>query len=89
MTMISFTSILTSFLIVAGVAVAKPLPKTAEQPVVTYLGTQGPILCKLHVWKTVQLILNFHSEWRLDVQVNCLYLRNGTDVQWVHCHWWN
>lgn len=31
-------------LAVAGLACAKPVPKSAEQPVVTYLGTQGPIL---------------------------------------------
>jgi hypothetical protein len=43
--MISLTSIVTAFLVVAGVAIAKPTPKLAEQPVVTYLGTQGPILC--------------------------------------------
>ncbi|KAF2023311.1 hypothetical protein EK21DRAFT_81210 [Setomelanomma holmii] len=42
--MVSLKAILTFFLIVAGVAVTKPLPKTAEQPVVIYLGTQGPIL---------------------------------------------
>jgi enamine deaminase RidA (YjgF/YER057c/UK114 family) len=43
--MMSFSTILSSFLVVAGVTLAKPLPKTAVQPVVTYLGTQGPILC--------------------------------------------
>jgi hypothetical protein len=43
--MVSITSLLTGFLVVVGVAVAKPTPKLAEQPVVTYLGTQGPILC--------------------------------------------
>ncbi|KAF1911257.1 Endoribonuclease L-PSP/chorismate mutase-like protein [Ampelomyces quisqualis] len=37
-------SILTAFLVVTCVSVAKPLPKSASQPVVTYLGTQGPIL---------------------------------------------
>jgi len=42
--MVSFSSIITSFFVVAGVAVAKPVAKTAEVPVVTYLGTQGPIL---------------------------------------------
>ncbi|KAH8711945.1 Endoribonuclease L-PSP/chorismate mutase-like protein [Phaeosphaeriaceae sp. PMI808] len=42
--MVSFSSILTSLIIFSGFAVAKPLPKTANQPVVTYLGTQGPIL---------------------------------------------
>jgi hypothetical protein len=43
--MVSFSSIITSLLVVASVAVAKPVAKTAEVPVVTYLGTQGPILC--------------------------------------------
>lgn len=42
--MISFTSLLTSVLVVAGIASGKPVPKSAEVPVVTYLGTQGPIL---------------------------------------------
>ncbi|KAJ4371784.1 hypothetical protein N0V86_008338 [Didymella sp. IMI 355093] len=42
--MVSVTSLLTTVLIVAGFAGAKPVPKSAEQPVVTYLGTQGPIL---------------------------------------------
>lgn len=42
--MVSFTSMIATFLAVAG-AIAKPAPKLAEQPVVTYLGTQGPILC--------------------------------------------
>jgi reactive intermediate/imine deaminase len=42
--MVSITSLLTTILVIAGVASAKPVPKTAEQPVVTYLGTQGPIL---------------------------------------------
>jgi len=45
--MVSFTSIVTTFLAVTGAVVAKPTPKLAEQPVVTYLGTQGPILCML------------------------------------------
>ncbi|CAO2658356.1 Nn.00g060790.m01.CDS01 [Neocucurbitaria sp. VM-36] len=42
--MVSITSILTGFLAVASIASAKPTPKSAKQPVVTYLGTQGPIL---------------------------------------------
>ncbi|KAJ4992392.1 l-psp endoribonuclease family protein [Stagonosporopsis vannaccii] len=42
--MVSITSFLTTVLVVAGIASAKPVPKSAEQPVVTYLGTQGPIL---------------------------------------------
>ncbi|KNG50949.1 translation initiation inhibitor [Stemphylium lycopersici] len=42
--MVTFTSILTTFLVVAGATIATPSPKYAEQPVVTYLGTQGPIL---------------------------------------------
>ncbi|KAI4906071.1 hypothetical protein J4E90_010919 [Alternaria incomplexa] len=42
--MVSLTSIVTTFLAVTGAVVAKPTPKLAEQPVVTYLGTQGPIL---------------------------------------------
>jgi hypothetical protein len=46
--MVSFTALVTTFLAVAGVAIATPTPKLAEQPVVTYLGTQGPILCKLY-----------------------------------------
>jgi hypothetical protein len=43
--MVSITSIINSLLISTGVAFAKPVAKTATQPVVTYLGTQGPILC--------------------------------------------
>ena len=42
--MVSITSLLTTVLVVAGIASAKPVPKSAEVPVVTYLGTQGPIL---------------------------------------------
>jgi enamine deaminase RidA (YjgF/YER057c/UK114 family) len=42
--MVSVTSLLTTVLVVAGIASAKPVPKTTEQPVVTYLGTQGPLL---------------------------------------------
>ncbi|KAJ4351611.1 uncharacterized protein N0V89_006954 [Didymosphaeria variabile] len=42
--MVQLTQIFTTLLLVAGVALAKPTPKLAEQPVVTYLGTQGPIL---------------------------------------------
>ena len=42
--MVSITSFLTTVLVVTGIASAKSIPKTAEQPVVTYLGTQGPIL---------------------------------------------
>lgn len=42
--MVSFTSILTTFLAVTGAAVAKSTPKLAKQPVITHLGTQGPIL---------------------------------------------
>lgn len=45
--MVSITSLLTTVLVVTGIAIAKPTPKVAEQPVVTYLGTQGPILCTL------------------------------------------
>ncbi|PSN75215.1 hypothetical protein BS50DRAFT_596254 [Corynespora cassiicola Philippines] len=41
--MLSITSLLSTFL-VAGAALAKPTPKLAEQPVVTYLGNQGAIL---------------------------------------------
>jgi hypothetical protein len=43
--MVSFSSILATVLAVASITVAVPTPKTAVQPVVTYLGTQGPILC--------------------------------------------
>ena len=42
--MVSIRSFLVTLLVTAGLASAKPVPKTAEQPVVTYLGTQGPIL---------------------------------------------
>ncbi|KAF2649878.1 hypothetical protein K491DRAFT_697736 [Lophiostoma macrostomum CBS 122681] len=42
--MVSFTAIFTGFLLATGTAVATLAPKLAEQPVVTYLGTQGPIL---------------------------------------------
>ncbi|RYN78476.1 hypothetical protein AA0117_g4226 [Alternaria alternata] len=35
--MVSFTALVTTFLAVAGVAIATPTPKLAEQPVVTYL----------------------------------------------------
>lgn len=43
-TMVSITFFLTTLLAVAGVASAKPVAKSTKQPVVTYLGTQGPIL---------------------------------------------
>jgi hypothetical protein len=55
--MVSFTSIVTTFLAVTGAVVAKPTPKLAEQPVVTYLGTQGPILCMLPVLSVMTSIL--------------------------------
>jgi hypothetical protein len=42
--MVSITLFLTTLLAVAGVASAKPVAKSTKQPVVTYLGTQGPIL---------------------------------------------
>ncbi|KAL1598116.1 hypothetical protein SLS59_007126 [Nothophoma quercina] len=42
--MVSITSLLTTVLVVARFSSAKPVPKSIEQPVVTYLGTQGPIL---------------------------------------------
>lgn len=42
--MVSITSFLATVFVVAGIVSGKPVPKTAEQPVVTYLGTQGPIL---------------------------------------------
>ncbi|KAF2729708.1 hypothetical protein EJ04DRAFT_501845 [Polyplosphaeria fusca] len=42
--MVQFTSIFATLLAVASVAVAVPTTKLAEQPVVTYLGTQGPVL---------------------------------------------
>ncbi|KAF2451776.1 hypothetical protein P171DRAFT_376191, partial [Karstenula rhodostoma CBS 690.94] len=42
--MVRFVSVFTTLLVAAGVTLAKPTPKLAEQPVVTYLGTQGPIL---------------------------------------------
>jgi hypothetical protein len=42
--MVSITSFLTTLLAVAGVVSAKPVAKSTKQPVVTYLGTQGPIL---------------------------------------------
>lgn len=42
--MVSITSFLTTLLVVVGAASAKPVLKSAQQPVVTYLGTQGPIL---------------------------------------------
>lgn len=42
--MVSITFVVTTVLAVAGLACAKPVLKSAEQPVVTYLGTQGPIL---------------------------------------------
>ena len=42
--MVSIRSFLVILLVSTGIASANPVPKTAEQPVVTYLGTQGPIL---------------------------------------------
>jgi hypothetical protein len=45
--MVSFTSIFTTLLVVVSAVGAKPVAKSTEQPVVTYLGTQGPILCML------------------------------------------
>jgi hypothetical protein len=57
--MVSSTSFVTAFLAFAAVAIAKPTPKLAEQPVVTYLGTQGPILCMLPVLSYVINVLTF------------------------------
>ncbi|KAF2847460.1 hypothetical protein T440DRAFT_520829 [Plenodomus tracheiphilus IPT5] len=42
--MVQFKSLFAGVLLIAGIVRAKPTPKLAEQPVVTYLGTQGPIL---------------------------------------------
>ncbi|KAF2745238.1 hypothetical protein M011DRAFT_447521 [Sporormia fimetaria CBS 119925] len=42
--MVSFASIISSCLFIAGLAAATPTSKLAEQPVVTYLGSQGRIL---------------------------------------------
>ena len=42
--MVSITFFLTTLLAAAGVTSAKPVAKSTKQPVVTYLGTQGPIL---------------------------------------------
>ncbi|KAF9739806.1 hypothetical protein PMIN06_004914 [Paraphaeosphaeria minitans] len=42
--MVQFVSIFTTLLVAAGIALAKPTPKLAEQPIVTYLDTQGLIL---------------------------------------------
>jgi hypothetical protein len=44
--MVSFTTLFTGLLLTTSTALATLAPKSAEQPVVTYLGTQGPILCK-------------------------------------------
>lgn len=44
--MVRFASIFTTLLVATGFAIAKPTPKLAKQPVVTYLGTQSPILCE-------------------------------------------
>jgi 2-iminobutanoate/2-iminopropanoate deaminase len=43
--MVSFTSLFTVALVASSTALALVTPKVAEQPVITYLGTQGPILC--------------------------------------------
>lgn len=40
----SFTALLSGLLLVASAALAAPTTKSAEQPVVTYLGSQGRIL---------------------------------------------
>jgi 2-iminobutanoate/2-iminopropanoate deaminase len=45
--MVSFTSLVTAALVASSTALALVTPKVAEQPVITYLGTQGPILCRL------------------------------------------
>lgn len=43
--MVSFTSLFAVALVASSTALALVTPKVAEQPVITYLGTQGPILC--------------------------------------------
>jgi hypothetical protein len=81
--MVSFSSILTTFLVVAGVTVATPLPKTAVQPVVTYLGTQGPILCTFDITSMLNLeyLPNFVlSKRRMDIQGNSVHLGNSTNL---------
>jgi hypothetical protein len=47
--MVSFMSIVTAVLAVANIAIAKPTPKLADQPVLHYLGTQGPVLCTIPI----------------------------------------
>ncbi|KAI8931557.1 hypothetical protein NX059_011212 [Plenodomus lindquistii] len=42
--MLLFKFIFAPLVVLFSIASAKPTPKLAEQPVVTYLGTQGPIL---------------------------------------------
>jgi len=42
--MVSITSLFTVALVASSTALALVTPKVAEQPVITYLGTQGPIL---------------------------------------------
>lgn len=43
--MVQLNMLLTPILAIAGAVMASPIAKKQE-PVVTYLGTQGPILCE-------------------------------------------
>jgi hypothetical protein len=90
--MVSFSSIFTTFLVVTGVTVATPLPKTAVQPVVTYLGTQGPILCTFYmmVIPNLKCLPDFlNSERCMDIQGNSIHVGNRPNLQWLHCRWWH
>jgi reactive intermediate/imine deaminase len=84
--MVYLTSIVTAFLVVTGVAIAKPTPKLAEQPVVTYLGTQGPILCTSVSVNPHERTLTIHSKRRVDVQRDSVHFRHGTLTQRIHCN---
>jgi hypothetical protein len=58
--MVQLSNFIAPILALASVAIATPIQKRQE-PVVTYLGTQGPILCKQNaLYPEVDLYADFH-----------------------------
>lgn len=83
--MVSATSLFTSFLLVAGAVLAKPTPKAAKQPVVTYLGNQGKILCEFLKFHTIVRSLTNFSRWRIHEQGHRVHQRHCALFQRNHC----
>ena len=82
--MVSFTTLLGGVVLFASAISATPTPKVVAQPVVTYLGTQGAILCRLHHAHLCCHVLTFLSWWSVHDQRHSLHCRNRSLGQWYH-----